>query len=106
MARSKPQGPLLAGARKLRDLLDVERTSVPDFCEANDLDRYKVQRLLNGTQRRCDVDFAAAIEDATIRRGRPVVAWFDWLTMPRTVATRTRTRTAKTKVHKPARAAA
>ena len=79
MARSQPRGPLLPGAIKLRALLDSEGIAVPAFCEQNRLDRFKVQRALNGTARRVDVEFARAIELATMRKGKPVVAWQDWL---------------------------
>ena len=79
MARSTPRGPLLPGAIKLRALLDAENLSAPAFCELYGLDRFKVQRALNGTARRVDVEFAGAIETATTRNGKPIVTWRDWL---------------------------
>lgn len=78
MPRARPLGPLL-GARKLRAFLTEEKTSVPAFCVRNGLDRFKVQRVLNGHQRKVDVDFAFVVEQATMRNGVSVVRWFDWL---------------------------
>ena len=54
-----------AGAKALRRYLNKIKTSVPVFCEANDLDRITVQRVLNGERTRISVDFAYAIYRAT-----------------------------------------
>lgn len=64
------------GARDLRAYLTEIDQSVPDFCEAHDLDRIQVQRVLNGERwQRISVDFASAIDRAT--KGR--IAWTRWL---------------------------
>jgi hypothetical protein len=49
--------------------------SIPAFCEANDLDRIKVQRAINGDIQRIDVEFAVAVEDATDGEVKPA----DWV---------------------------
>jgi hypothetical protein len=59
------------GGRALRRHLDALNQSVPDFCEAHDLDRIAVQRVLNGDRwQRITVDFASAIHRATKGRVR------------------------------------
>lgn len=60
------------GGRELRAYVTELGISVPDFCDANGLDRIQVQRVMNGERwKRISVDFAAAIEDAT--KGR--ITW-------------------------------
>jgi hypothetical protein len=78
MPRSKPRGPLLPGAHKLRAFLDSLGTNVPDWCADVGLDRFKVQRVMNGRTQRVDVEFAGEIRDATMQSGRPVVDYQDW----------------------------
>lgn len=49
--------------------------SIPAFSEANELDRIKVQRAINGEIQRIDVEFAVAVEDATEGEVKPA----DWV---------------------------
>lgn len=69
-----PKFGLTEGARRLREMLDRAGQSVPAFCEANGLDRLKVQRALTGSTKRFDVDFAEDIERAT-KGAIPHGAW-------------------------------
>lgn len=53
------------GAVALLAYIREKYGSVPNFCDAHDLERIKVQRALNGEIQRIDVDFAFDIETAT-----------------------------------------
>lgn len=64
--RDKAERRVTDGGRELRKLINASGMSVPDWCEAHDVERIQVQRVLNGAYwRRITVDFAHQIEVAT-----------------------------------------
>lgn len=72
--RSTPKAPLTRAARVLKRLLKQSGQSVPDFCDAHDLNRFAVQRALNGDQKSFSVDFAYDLQRAT----NGLVKWRWW----------------------------
>lgn len=57
--------PPLPGAEPLRAHIDSLDLSVTEWCEKHDLDRFMVQKLLNGKLQRVSVEIAFDIEAAT-----------------------------------------
>jgi hypothetical protein len=57
--------PPLPGAAPLRKFILASGLTLPDWCEKKKLDRFTVQKILNGQLQRCSVEVAFRIEDAT-----------------------------------------
>jgi hypothetical protein len=55
----------LPGASCLRRCVDLAGLSIPDWCEVHGLDRFAIQKLLNGRLQRVSVELAFDIEEAT-----------------------------------------
>lgn len=55
----------LPGAQPLRDHITALDMSVPDWCELHDIDRFAVQKLLNGKIQRVSVELAFDLEEAS-----------------------------------------
>jgi hypothetical protein len=75
MKITEAKGP--PGAEKLLRHIRESGLSIPKWCEEKGLDRLKVQKAINGSWQRFDVDFALSIERAT--GGDVAVA--DWATV-------------------------
>lgn len=75
MAEKRRGGDPLPGAEPLRAYIDRLDKSVPEWCEDNGLDRFTIQRLLNGELQRVSVELAFDIEQATSEE----VEWSLWV---------------------------
>jgi hypothetical protein len=65
MSEPATELPPLPGASELRLHIDRQELAVPAWCEKHKLDRFSIQKLLNGKLQRVSVELAFAIQDAT-----------------------------------------
>lgn len=59
------KGPLTKGGARLRAYLDRNGLTVPEFCDRHGVDRFRLQKAMNGKARKVYVDLALGVERAT-----------------------------------------
>jgi len=62
------------GAVLLRQYLNTQDLTVPEFAEKHGFCRIQLQRALKGERKKISVDFALAIEQAT-NNAVPIASW-------------------------------